>query len=93
MSATDADRMWMRRALQLAASGRGYVEPNPMVGCVIVRDGAIVGEGFHGRFGGPHAEVEALRSLPDPALARARPLMSRSNRAVTPARHRPAPMR
>jgi len=62
--------MWMRRALELAASGRGYVEPNPMVGCVIVRDGAIVGEGFHGRFGGPHAEVAALRSLADPALAR-----------------------
>ncbi len=70
MSATEADRVWMRRALELAAGGRGLVEPNPMVGCVIVRDEAIVGEGFHGRFGGPHAEVEALRSLADPALAR-----------------------
>src|SRR5690606_10988967 len=70
MSATETDRMWMRRALELAAGGRGYVAPNPMVGCMIVRDGAIVGEGFHGRFGGPHAEVEALRSLADPALAR-----------------------
>lgn len=62
--------MWMRRALELAARGRGWVEPNPMVGCVIVRDGTIIGEGFHGRFGGPHAEVEALRCLADPELAR-----------------------
>ncbi len=51
----------MRRALALAARGRGAVEPNPMVGCVIVRDGRIVGEGYHRRFGGPHAEVHALR--------------------------------
>ena len=52
---------WMQRALTLAKLGEGYVEPNPMVGAVLVRDGAIVAEGFHRRFGGPHAEVEALR--------------------------------
>ena len=52
----------MTRALQLAARGRGCVEPNPLVGCVIVRGEQIVGEGFHARFGGPHAEVEALRT-------------------------------
>jgi diaminohydroxyphosphoribosylaminopyrimidine deaminase/5-amino-6-(5-phosphoribosylamino)uracil reductase len=51
----------MSRALELAARGEGWVEPNPMVGCVIVRDGETVGEGWHQRFGGPHAEVEALR--------------------------------
>ncbi len=51
----------MRRALALAARGRGAVEPNPMVGCVIVRGRRIVGEGYHHRFGGPHAEVHALR--------------------------------
>ena len=51
----------MKRALRLAARGRGAVEPNPMVGCVIVKRGRIIGEGFHGRFGGPHAEIEALR--------------------------------
>ena len=51
----------MSRALELAVRGEGYVEPNPMVGCVIVRDGAVVGEGWHRKFGGPHAEIEALR--------------------------------
>ncbi len=52
----------MRRALELAKQGEGRVEPNPMVGCVIVQNDCIVGEGFHKRFGGPHAEVEALRA-------------------------------
>lgn len=51
----------MRRALELARHGEGCVEPNPMVGCVIVRDGEIVGEGYHARFGGDHAEVVALK--------------------------------
>lgn len=50
----------MRRALALARRGQGRVEPNPMVGAVVVRNGRIVGEGFHQRYGGPHAEVEAL---------------------------------
>lgn len=54
--------MFMARALELAARGQGYVEPNPMVGCVIVQSGAVVGEGWHRKFGGPHAEVEALKS-------------------------------
>ena len=52
----------MRRALELAARGRGFVEPNPQVGAVVVRDGEIVGEGWHERFGGPHAEVVALHA-------------------------------
>ncbi|MCA9173841.1 MAG: bifunctional diaminohydroxyphosphoribosylaminopyrimidine deaminase/5-amino-6-(5-phosphoribosylamino)uracil reductase RibD [Planctomycetales bacterium] len=50
----------MRRALELAERGRGAVEPNPMVGCVLVRDGACLGEGWHREYGGPHAEVHAL---------------------------------
>jgi diaminohydroxyphosphoribosylaminopyrimidine deaminase/5-amino-6-(5-phosphoribosylamino)uracil reductase len=54
------DEQFMRRALVLAARGRGAVEPNPMVGCVLVRDGTVIAEGYHRRFGGPHAEVEAL---------------------------------
>jgi diaminohydroxyphosphoribosylaminopyrimidine deaminase/5-amino-6-(5-phosphoribosylamino)uracil reductase len=60
MSFTSHDSSFMLRALALARRGEGYVEPNPMVGCVIVREGIIVGEGWHQRFGGPHAEVEAL---------------------------------
>ncbi len=55
------DAAFMQRALRLATRGQGYVEPNPMVGCVIVRQGKIVGEGYHRRFGGSHAEIEALR--------------------------------
>jgi diaminohydroxyphosphoribosylaminopyrimidine deaminase/5-amino-6-(5-phosphoribosylamino)uracil reductase len=51
----------MRRALDLAARGRYSVSPNPMVGCVIVRDGNVIGEGWHHRAGEPHAEIEALR--------------------------------
>lgn len=56
----DADIKHMRRALALATRGRGLVEPNPMVGCVLVRDGKILASGFHKRFGGSHAEVVAL---------------------------------
>ena len=56
-----ADGAWMRRALELAERGWGHAAPNPMVGAVVVRDGTVVGEGWHARFGGPHAEVEALR--------------------------------
>lgn len=55
----------MRRALELAAQGRYSVSPNPMVGCVIVRDGKVIGEGFHRRAGEPHAEVEAMRAAGD----------------------------
>jgi diaminohydroxyphosphoribosylaminopyrimidine deaminase/5-amino-6-(5-phosphoribosylamino)uracil reductase len=58
MDSTDIN--YMRRAIELATQGRGRVEPNPMVGAVVVRDGEIVGEGWHARFGGPHAEVSAL---------------------------------
>jgi diaminohydroxyphosphoribosylaminopyrimidine deaminase / 5-amino-6-(5-phosphoribosylamino)uracil reductase len=57
---TDPDLRLMRRALELAEGGRGRVSPNPLVGAVIVRDGAIVGEGFHAELGGLHAERAAL---------------------------------
>ena len=56
------DGAWMRRALALAERGWGHSAPNPMVGAVVVRDGAAIGEGWHARYGGPHAEVEALRA-------------------------------
>ncbi len=54
------DVQFMQRAIALAERGRGAVEPNPMVGCVIVRDGEVIAEGFHTKFGAPHAEREAL---------------------------------
>ncbi|MGA3065974.1 MAG: bifunctional diaminohydroxyphosphoribosylaminopyrimidine deaminase/5-amino-6-(5-phosphoribosylamino)uracil reductase RibD [Tepidisphaeraceae bacterium] len=57
---SEVDREMMRRAIRLAMRGRGAVEPNPMVGCIIAKDGLILGEGFHETFGGPHAEPNAL---------------------------------
>ena len=52
----------MRRALELAQRGWGRVAPNPMVGALVVREGTVVGEGYHAEWGGAHAEVEALRA-------------------------------
>ncbi|MGC3965963.1 MAG: bifunctional diaminohydroxyphosphoribosylaminopyrimidine deaminase/5-amino-6-(5-phosphoribosylamino)uracil reductase RibD [Pirellulales bacterium] len=57
---SDLDAWHMARALDLALHGQGRVEPNPMVGCVIAHGAEIVGEGYHRKYGGPHAEVEAL---------------------------------
>jgi diaminohydroxyphosphoribosylaminopyrimidine deaminase / 5-amino-6-(5-phosphoribosylamino)uracil reductase len=69
MSEGETAERFMRRALELAERGRGLTSPNPMVGAVVVTSGGeIVGEGFHTRAGGPHAEIEALRA----AGARAR---------------------
>lgn len=56
----EADKSWMGRALELAERGRGWVEPNPLVGAVVVRQGQLVGEGWHQRYGEAHAEVHAL---------------------------------
>jgi diaminohydroxyphosphoribosylaminopyrimidine deaminase / 5-amino-6-(5-phosphoribosylamino)uracil reductase len=56
----DPDEAWMARAVALAEGGRGSVSPNPMVGAVLVRDGRVVGEGFHRAAGEPHAEALAL---------------------------------
>jgi len=62
MDASIRDQTYMRRALDLAGQGLGRVEPNPMVGAVVVQGDQIAGEGYHQRFGGPHAEVFALRA-------------------------------
>jgi diaminohydroxyphosphoribosylaminopyrimidine deaminase/5-amino-6-(5-phosphoribosylamino)uracil reductase len=67
-SHADEDERFMARALELAALGEGRVEPNPMVGCVLVRDGNVVGEGWHEEFGGPHAEIVALRQATKEAI-------------------------
>lgn len=60
------DEQFMRRALELAEQGRYSVSPNPMVGCVLVREGTVIGEGWHRRAGEAHAEVNALAGVPDP---------------------------
>jgi diaminohydroxyphosphoribosylaminopyrimidine deaminase/5-amino-6-(5-phosphoribosylamino)uracil reductase len=63
------DEHFMDRALTLAVRGIGRVEPNPPVGCVIVREGRPIAEGYHERFGGPHAEVNALTAAGEAASA------------------------
>ncbi len=77
----------MARALKLAQRGRFTTHPNPNVGCVIVKDGEIVGEGYHQRAGEPHAEVHALRMAGE--KPKVRPPMSHSNPvAIMVVRHR-----
>jgi len=65
---SDADLKFIKRALKLAEGGRGYVSPNPLVGAVLVKDGKIVGEGYHQRYGEAHAEVNAIRAAGDESL-------------------------
>lgn len=60
--------LYMRRALELAEWGLGYVSPNPIVGCVIVHQDRIIGEGWHRAYGGPHAEVHAINSVENQSL-------------------------
>lgn len=59
---TQRDETWMQRAIDLARKGQGCVEPNPMVGCVIVKDGQLAAEGWHEEFGQAHAEVNAMKA-------------------------------
>ncbi|NIA13029.1 MAG: bifunctional diaminohydroxyphosphoribosylaminopyrimidine deaminase/5-amino-6-(5-phosphoribosylamino)uracil reductase RibD [Nitrospiraceae bacterium] len=60
-----SDQDYMARALELAARARGRTSPNPMVGCVVVRNGQVLGEGYHHAAGQPHAEVDAVRAAGD----------------------------
>jgi diaminohydroxyphosphoribosylaminopyrimidine deaminase/5-amino-6-(5-phosphoribosylamino)uracil reductase len=62
------DALFMKRAFELARLGQGRVSPNPMVGCVVVHEGKIIGEGWHRQFGGPHAEVHAIAAVVDKSL-------------------------
>ena len=55
------NEIWMSRALELAQKGRDRTRPNPLVGAVVVRNEKLISEGYHAEFGGPHAEVSALR--------------------------------
>ena len=65
---TEADKNYMALALELAERGAGWTSPNPMVGAVIVKDGAIIGQGYHARCGDLHAERAALKNCTgDPA--------------------------
>jgi diaminohydroxyphosphoribosylaminopyrimidine deaminase/5-amino-6-(5-phosphoribosylamino)uracil reductase len=61
-SCTDTDKLHLTRAVELARNGTGAVRPNPVVGAVIVRDGEILGEGWHREYGGAHAEVNAIEA-------------------------------
>lgn len=61
-------QFYMKRCLELAAQGGGYTAPNPMVGAVLVCDGKIIGEGYHKRYGGPHAEPNAIHAVKDKTL-------------------------
>jgi diaminohydroxyphosphoribosylaminopyrimidine deaminase/5-amino-6-(5-phosphoribosylamino)uracil reductase len=64
----EVNEKYMQRCIQLAGLGAGDVAPNPMVGSVIVYEGKIIGEGFHRKYGGPHAEVNAIKSVSDPEM-------------------------
>jgi diaminohydroxyphosphoribosylaminopyrimidine deaminase / 5-amino-6-(5-phosphoribosylamino)uracil reductase len=63
----NTDELYIERTFELAELGRGMVSPNPMVGCVIVKNGLIIGEGWHWKFGEAHAEVNAINSVKDKA--------------------------
>jgi len=65
---SDRDEFYMRRCLDLAGKGLGLTRTNPLVGCVVVHNDRIIGEGYHHEFGGPHAEVLALRSVKNQEL-------------------------
>ena len=68
---SEVDQRHMQHALRLAMRGQGFVEPNPLVGCVIAIDQRVVSDGWHQQFGGPHAEVDALRAVMGQDLSRA----------------------
>ena len=66
---SEQDLLYMKKAIALAKRGEGHVSPNPMVGAVIVKDGQVLGQGYHQKYGGPHAEVNAVRDAGGKDLA------------------------
>ncbi len=62
----NSDEFYMKHALSLAEKGTGFTNPNPLVGAVIVKDGQIIGEGYHAAYGGNHAEINAIESAKEP---------------------------
>src|SRR5665647_3346099 len=68
IDAISAEEKFMSRAIELAKLGMRRVAPNPMVGCVIVHNGLIIGEGYHRKYGEAHAEVNAINSVKDMSL-------------------------
>ncbi|MGA2667743.1 MAG: bifunctional diaminohydroxyphosphoribosylaminopyrimidine deaminase/5-amino-6-(5-phosphoribosylamino)uracil reductase RibD [Ignavibacteria bacterium] len=62
MKKDNSDEQFIKRCLELAFKGAGYTSPNPMVGCIIVKNGKILAEGFHKQFGADHAEINAINS-------------------------------
>jgi diaminohydroxyphosphoribosylaminopyrimidine deaminase/5-amino-6-(5-phosphoribosylamino)uracil reductase len=71
LACTKRDRVYLQRAIELAGRGLGFTNPNPVVGAVVATDRAILGEGWHERLGGPHAEVNAIRACGDADLSNA----------------------
>jgi len=65
---SEKDKIYMRRCFELARKGLGMTKANPLVGAIIVHEDRIIGEGYHHEFGGPHAEVNAIRSVKDSSL-------------------------
>lgn len=63
-----SDELYIKRCFDLALNGMGHVSPNPLVGCVIVHNGKIIGEGWHKKYGGPHAEVNAVAAVADKSM-------------------------
>ena len=62
------DQAFLAQAFRLAQQGRFTTDPNPRVGCVLVRDGRVIGKGFHQMAGGPHAEAEALANATESVI-------------------------
>ena len=91
-SNSEHDTFFMRRALELATLGQGMVAPNPMVGCVVVYNNQVIGEGWHRQYGQPHAEVNAIASVADKSLLSLSTVMLHSSLVVISEKHRLAPI-